>query len=144
MGQRRQRGQRWVKGALQMEIIALGEPLVEFVRADLPDVGTHYKMGFGGDTSNAVIAAARQGARAGYITAIPGRNDCAIGAAFERDDRDAKCQKVVDDIICAAQTGQHFSFIVAGKNNVRRAYRFEYRRLGLFEGPQLEAEICVV
>ena len=53
-----------------MDIVALGEPLVEFVRADHPDVGTHYRMGFGGDTSNAVIAAARQGARVGYITAV--------------------------------------------------------------------------
>ena len=53
-----------------MDIVALGEPLVEFVRTDHPEAGTHYRMGFGGDTSNAVIAAARQGARVGYITAV--------------------------------------------------------------------------
>ena len=29
-----------------------------------------YEQGFGGDTSNAVIAAARQGARTGYLTSI--------------------------------------------------------------------------
>ena len=29
-----------------------------------------YKAGFGGDTSNTAIAAARQGAKSGYITAI--------------------------------------------------------------------------
>ena len=53
-----------------MDIVALGEPLVEFVRTDLPEAGIHYRMGFGGDTSNAVIAAARQGARVGYISAV--------------------------------------------------------------------------
>lgn len=52
------------------EILALGEPLIEFVR--LPDQGGRilYEQGYGGDTSNAIIAAARQGASTGYITAI--------------------------------------------------------------------------
>lgn len=48
------------------DILCLGEPLVEFVRLD---DGT-YKRGFGGDTSNAAISAARQGARVGYLTAL--------------------------------------------------------------------------
>ena len=52
------------------EIVCLGEPLVEFVRAEHPEIGTHYRPGFGGDTSNAAIAAARQGARVGYLTAL--------------------------------------------------------------------------
>ena len=43
-----------------IDIVALGEPLVELnqTRAGEPQ----YQQGFGGDTSNAVIAAARQGA----------------------------------------------------------------------------------
>jgi 2-dehydro-3-deoxygluconokinase len=45
----------------------LGEPLVEFNQ--LPEGGL-YKAGFGGDTSNTAIAAARQGARVGYLTAL--------------------------------------------------------------------------
>jgi 2-dehydro-3-deoxygluconokinase len=49
------------------DLIALGEPLVEFNQ--LPD-GDLYKAGFGGDTSNTAIAAARQGARAGYFTIL--------------------------------------------------------------------------
>ena len=53
-----------------LDIICLGEPLVEFVRAEHPEIGTHYRPGFGGDTSNAAIAAARQGARVGYLTAL--------------------------------------------------------------------------
>jgi 2-dehydro-3-deoxygluconokinase len=49
-----------------LDLISLGEPLVEFNQ--VPD--GLYKAGFGGDTSNTAIAAARQGARAGYLTAI--------------------------------------------------------------------------
>ncbi|MEL6477128.1 MAG: sugar kinase [Pseudomonadota bacterium] len=48
------------------DILCLGEPLVEFVRLEN---GT-YKRGFGGDTSNAAIAAARQGASVGYLTVL--------------------------------------------------------------------------
>lgn len=54
------------------DIIAIGEPLAEFVhRSDIaPDQGTFYEQGFGGDTSNSTIAAARQGVSTGYITAL--------------------------------------------------------------------------
>ena len=48
------------------EILCLGEPLVEFVRLESGD----YRRGFGGDTSNAAIAAARQGGKVGYLTAL--------------------------------------------------------------------------
>lgn len=53
-------------------IVALGEPMVEFnqARADAPD---HYLRGFGGDTSNMAIAAARllEGVgRVGYATRV--------------------------------------------------------------------------
>ena len=55
------------------EILALGEPLVEFVRLPDPvDGRAVYRQGFGGDTSNAIIAAARQGAKTGYVTAVGG------------------------------------------------------------------------
>ena len=54
-------------------ILALGEALIEFVRlADAVDGRPVYRQGFGGDTSNAIIAAARQGARCGYLTAVGG------------------------------------------------------------------------
>lgn len=53
------------------EILALGEPLIEFTRTAAEDGGHPlYRQGFGGDTSNAMIAAARQGARTGYLTAV--------------------------------------------------------------------------
>lgn len=49
------------------EILALGEPMVEFNQTG---GGRQYLQGFGGDTSNAAIAAARQGARVGYVSAL--------------------------------------------------------------------------
>lgn len=54
---------------MEGEILALGEPLVEFNQTGAGG-GRQYLQGFGGDTSNAVIAAARQGARAGYVSAV--------------------------------------------------------------------------
>jgi len=48
------------------DIICMGEPLVEFNETQ-PGV---FRQGFGGDTSNCAIAAARQGARVGYLTAV--------------------------------------------------------------------------
>lgn len=51
----------------EVDIVCLGEPLVEFNQVD--DKG-HYLYGHGGDTSNAAIAAARAGARTGYLTAL--------------------------------------------------------------------------
>jgi 2-dehydro-3-deoxygluconokinase len=51
------------------DILALGEPMVEFNQVKGGD-GRQYLQGFGGDTSNFAIAAARQGARVGYISRI--------------------------------------------------------------------------
>lgn len=53
-----------------LDIVCLGEPMVEFTRIDDPDDRPVYLQGFGGDTSNCAIAAARQDARVGYITAL--------------------------------------------------------------------------
>ena len=53
------------------ELLCMGEPMLEFNQLPLrPDGTRHYLEGHGGDTSNAAIAAARQGARVGYITAL--------------------------------------------------------------------------
>lgn len=49
------------------EIVFLGEPLFEL---NQPRGESIFHPGFGGDTSNAAIAAARQGAQVGYLTAI--------------------------------------------------------------------------
>jgi 2-dehydro-3-deoxygluconokinase len=60
----------------------MGEPMLEFNQLPpQPDGRRLYLEGHGGDTSNAAIAAARQGASAGYITAV-GRD--AAGDSFMR------------------------------------------------------------
>ncbi|HUN40173.1 MAG TPA: PfkB family carbohydrate kinase [Acetobacteraceae bacterium] len=54
-----------------VDLLCMGEPMLEFNQ--LPpqrDGAVHYLEGHGGDTSNAAVAAARQGASVGYITAI--------------------------------------------------------------------------
>ncbi len=48
-------------------IIGIGEPLAEFNQLH---PGGPFVMGFGGDTSNCIIAAARAGASTGYITRV--------------------------------------------------------------------------
>jgi len=50
------------------DVVTLGEPMIEFNQSD-PSSGT-YLQGFGGDTSNTAIAAARQGAKVGYVTRV--------------------------------------------------------------------------
>jgi 2-dehydro-3-deoxygluconokinase len=50
-------------------LICLGEPMIEFNRPREGD-GRTWLQGFGGDTSNAAIAAARQGASVGYVTSL--------------------------------------------------------------------------
>jgi len=51
-----------------LDIVSLGEPLYEF--SALPERPGYWLQGFGGDTMNCAIAAARQGARVGYLTRI--------------------------------------------------------------------------
>ena len=66
------------KQARDLDIVGLGEAMVEFCA--VPDASEPlYVQGFGGDTSNAIIAAARQEARAGYLTAV---GDDAFGDAL--------------------------------------------------------------
>ena len=50
-------------------LVCLGEPLIEFNRPREGD-GRTWLQGFGGDSQNVAIAAARQGARAGYLTSL--------------------------------------------------------------------------
>ncbi|MBX3642502.1 MAG: sugar kinase [Rubrivivax sp.] len=52
-----------------MDILAYGEPMVEFNQTGQGE-GRLYLQGFGGDSSNFAIAAARQGARVGYWSAL--------------------------------------------------------------------------
>jgi 2-dehydro-3-deoxygluconokinase len=50
------------------DLVALGEPMIEFNQTAAGE--RNFRQGFGGDTSNATIAAARQGARCAYLTRV--------------------------------------------------------------------------
>lgn len=50
------------------DIVSLGEPLYEF--SQIPNDAGRFLQGFGGDTMNCAIAAARQGARVAYVTRL--------------------------------------------------------------------------
>ncbi|WBV41459.1 sugar kinase [Pseudoroseomonas cervicalis] len=70
----------------RLDVLCLGEPMLEFNQLPPDSQGRAlYLEGHGGDTSNAAIAAARAGARAGYVSAIgrdaPGRSFLALWAA---------------------------------------------------------------
>jgi 2-dehydro-3-deoxygluconokinase len=59
------------------DLLCIGEPMIEFNQTKVDD--PHYLFGYGGDTSNAAIAAARSGASVGYVSAVG--ND-AFGQSF--------------------------------------------------------------
>lgn len=61
----------------RFDVLALGEPMIEFNQTRPGD--PNYLQGFGGDTSNMIIAAARQGARTAYVTRL---GDDAFGRMF--------------------------------------------------------------
>ena len=61
-----------------VDILAFGEPLMEFAEVDRGPERL-YLPGYGGDVSNAAIAAARQGARCAIFTAL---GDDAFGREF--------------------------------------------------------------
>lgn len=57
---------------MQPQVISMGEPLLEFnaeEEGSLAEV-RRFLMGWGGDTSNFAVAAARLGAKAGYVTRL--------------------------------------------------------------------------
>ncbi|RQN39249.1 sugar kinase [Paraburkholderia tropica] len=67
-----------VKPADTPAILALGEPMIEFNQSASDDA-RQFLQGFGGDTSNFCVAAARQGASVGYVTRL---GDDAFGKLF--------------------------------------------------------------
>ncbi len=104
-------------------IIALGEPMIEFnqARADAPE---SYLRGFGGDTSNMAIAAARlagDAGRVGYVTRV---GDDAFGRMlselWQREGVDTR-GVTVDPV---APTGVYF--VTHGA----RGHEFSYLRAG--------------
>ena len=107
---------------MTIDLLCMGEPMLEFSRIPAGlDGAVTYLEGSGGDTSNAAVAAARQGARVGYITAIG--EDMAGDACLRmwaREGVDSSC--VVR--IANAQTGVYF---ITHEDGV---HRFHHYRAG--------------
>jgi len=102
------------------QILALGEPMVEFNCTGAGD-GRLYLQGFGGDTSNFAIAAARQGARVGMLSALGddanGRLLRALWDAEGVDHRDVRSDAAAYTAIYFVTHGEHgheFSFFRQG------------------------------
>ena len=102
---------------MALDIVALGEPLYELNRQR----DGHFLRGFGGDTSNVAIAAARLGARAAYVTRI-GRDmyGDALLELWDREGVDASAVARDEE----APTGLYFVTHEGG------GHQFTYRRKG--------------
>ncbi len=103
-----------------IDILCYGEPMVEFNQTGQGD-GRQYLQGFGGDSSNFAIAAARQGARVGYFSAL---GDDAHGrmlrALWDEEGVDHECVKT-DAAACTA-----IYFVTHGE----RGHAFHFYRSG--------------
>ena len=91
---------------MTIDLLCMGEPMLEFNQLPSSTDGSqHYLEGHGGDTSNAAIAAARQGAAVGMIAAVgqdmPGDSFLRLWA---REGVDTSCVVRSD----RAQTGVYF------------------------------------
>jgi 2-dehydro-3-deoxygluconokinase len=109
------------------ELLCMGEPMLEFNRQQPgPDARVLYLEGHGGDTSNAAIAAARQGASVGYVTAIgqdgPGESFLTLWAREGVDAttviRRAEAPTGIYFVTHDAQ-GHHFTFYRTGSAAAR-------------------------
>ncbi len=109
---------RAMSGA-RFDLVALGEPLLEFNQTR--DASDQYLQGFGGDTSNCVIAAARLGAATAYVTRL---GDDAFGRKFlalwQREaSMPAACRSTPTPTPAStssrtARSGHEFSYLRAG------------------------------
>ncbi len=103
----------------RFDLLAFGEPLIEFNQRD--PARPEFQLGFGGDTSNCVIAAARLGARVGYVTQV---GDDTFGASLLAL---WKREGVATDgvrTVAGAPTGLYFV------SHGAQGHQFSYRRAG--------------
>ncbi len=110
-----------------VDFLSMGEPMLEF-NQQTPDADARvmFLQGHGGDTSNAAIAATRQGVSAGYITAIgqdaPGDSFMAL---WEREGIDTSTIRRNPDaptgiyFVTHDARGHHFTFYRSGSAAAR-------------------------
>ena len=128
------------------DILALGEAMVEFNQTGAAG-GRLYLQGFGGDTSNFAVAAARQGARTGYVSALGDDVYGAMLRAMWREEgvddsgvrSDADAYTAVYFVSHDAE-GHHFSFFRQGSaasrmSAARAAARADRRGAGAPSAP---------
>ncbi len=103
----------------EFDVVGLGEAMVEFNQTTPGQ--PHYLQGFGGDTSNAIIAAARAGARTGYLSRV-GTDTFgeALLELWRRENVDSACVQQDPE----APTGIYFVTHGAA------GHEFSYRRAG--------------
>ncbi len=103
----------------RFDVVALGEGMVEFnqTRPGEPQ----YLQGFGGDTSNAIIAAARAGARTAYLTRL-GQDSFGQSLRDLWQREGVNTEGIEQD--SAAPTGLYF--VTHGEHG----HEFSYRRAG--------------
>lgn len=104
---------------MPFDIIAIGEPMVEFNQTTAGEPA--YLQGFGGDTSNMIIAAARSGARTAYLTRL---GDDDFGNSFidlwRREGVDTQAVQIDSNahtgvyFVTHDASGHHFSYLRAG------------------------------
>jgi len=111
------------------DILAIGEALVEL---NQPEPDAPFTPGFGGDTSNAMIAATRSGAKAGYFTAVGAdRFGRSLMELWAREGVDAS--RVI--VSAAAHTGLYF--VTHGASG----HEFSYMRAGSAASRLTEADL---
>ena len=102
-----------------LDLVCLGEAMVEFNQSR--DDATQWRSGFGGDTSNCAIAAARIGARSGYITQL---GDDVFGQQLLNLWRDERVDTRGVRVVPGGDTGVYF--VTHGP----QGHAFSYRRAG--------------
>jgi len=110
-----------------VQFLSMGEPMLEFNQQPADAEGrVMFLQGHGGDTSNAAIAAARQGVTAGYVTAIgqdaPGDSFMALWEAEGVDTRTVRRDPDAPTgiyFVTHDQRGHHFTYYRSGSAAAR-------------------------
>ena len=106
------------------DLIAVGEPLVEMAAESAGRLGDvdRFRCGWGGDTANFVLAAARLGGACGYVTRV---GQDAFGRAFV-----AMLEKHGVDARHVISDEEHHTGLYFVTYSEERKHRFDYVRRG--------------